>query len=256
MTESELRQKVANIMKGWLGRKESSGGHKAIIDIYNGHKPLTRNYKVKYTDEWCATTVSAAFIKAGLADIAELECSCGKMVELYKAKGRWVENDSYRPSIGDIIMYDWGDNGKGDCTGWPDHVGIVAEVSGNTIKVIEGNKGEAVAYRSLSIGGRYIRGYCLPDYKSKATKQPETAKTAAGTTKGTATVKVPILSKGSKGEGVKPLQQLLKAQGYDPNGIDGSFGPGTDSAVRKYQKAKGLAVDGSVGPATWGALLK
>ena len=31
-------------------------------------------------------------------------------------------------------MYDWDDNGNGDNTGWPDHVGIVTEVNGNTFK--------------------------------------------------------------------------------------------------------------------------
>ena len=63
-------------MQGWIGRKESDGSHKEIIDIYNNHKPLAQNYKVKYTDSWCMTTTSAAYIQAGLADIFPLECSC------------------------------------------------------------------------------------------------------------------------------------------------------------------------------------
>lgn len=49
---------------------------------------------------------------------------------------------------------------------------------------------------------------------------------------------------------VKRLQQELVAWGYDPNGIDGSFGPGCESAVKAFQKDNGLSVDGSVGPAT------
>lgn len=65
-------------------------------------------------------------------------------------------------------MYDWQDTGKGDNTGGADHVGIVEKVVGNTITIIEGNKGEAVARRTLAVNGRYIRGYCLPDYASKA----------------------------------------------------------------------------------------
>ena len=60
MTESEKRQSVVQVMRGWIGRKESDGSHKAIIDIYNNHKPLAQNYKVKYTDSWCMTTASAA----------------------------------------------------------------------------------------------------------------------------------------------------------------------------------------------------
>lgn len=75
-------------------------------------------------------------------------------------------------------------------------------------------------------------------------------------------VKVTTLKKGSSGTQVKALQALLIGYGGEPakivknaGGIDGIFGPATDSAVRKYQKAKGLTVDGSVGPATWGKLL-
>ena len=74
MTENQLRSHVVSIMKGWLGWSEANGKHKKIIDIYNGHKPLAQGYKVKYTDEWCATTVSAAFIVAGLTDIGFTEC--------------------------------------------------------------------------------------------------------------------------------------------------------------------------------------
>lgn len=49
---------------------------------------------------------------------------------------------------------------------------------------------------------------------------------------------------------VTQLQKELQAWGYDPKGIDGSFGPGCEAAVKKFQKDNGLSVDGSVGPAT------
>lgn len=49
---------------------------------------------------------------------------------------------------------------------------------------------------------------------------------------------------------VTQLQKELTAWGYDPNGIDGSFGPGCKAAVKQFQKDNGLSVDGSVGPAT------
>lgn len=174
-TELELRQSVVNVMKGWLGWSEANGKFKAIIDLYNTQRPLPRGYKVQYTDEWCATTVTAAGLKAGLEAIIFGECSCSRMIELYKAKGRWMETDAYRPQIGDIIMYYWKDGANyatTDCTAAPNHVGIVSAVNGNTLTIIEGNKGEAVATRSVKINGRYIRGYCLPDYASMATKAP------------------------------------------------------------------------------------
>ena len=173
MTELELRNKVVEAMRDWLGWSEANGQYRAIIDLYNAQRPLPRGYAVQYDDEWCATCVTAAGIQAGLHDIILGECSCGKMIELYQAVGRWEENDAYRPEPGDIIMYDWQDTGKGDNTGGADHVGIVEKVVGSTITVIEGNKGEAVARRTLAVNGRYIRGYCLPDYASKAEEDSE-----------------------------------------------------------------------------------
>ena len=66
----------------------------------------------------------------------------------------------------------------------------------------------------------------------------------------------PTLKRGSKGEAVKELQTLLVNAGYDIGsyGIDGDFGRATESAVKAFQRASGLADDGIVGPATWKAL--
>lgn len=174
MTEKQVRQKAVSTAQAWLGCKESNGTHKPIIDLYNSVKPLPRGYAVKYTDAWCATFVSAVGIAAGLSEIIQRECGCPDMIKLYKAAGRWQENDAYRPGAGDVIFYDWQDSGAGDNTGNPDHVGMVCSVSGNTIKVIEGNKNNAVEYRELQVNSRYIRGYGLPNYASMATAPAET----------------------------------------------------------------------------------
>jgi putative chitinase len=63
-----------------------------------------------------------------------------------------------------------------------------------------------------------------------------------------------ILKQGSSGPDVKDLQQRLKDFGFDPNGVDGKFGPGTEAAVRAFQQSNGLSVDGKVGPNTSAAL--
>lgn len=175
---------ILEVARGWLGCKESNGTHKKIIDVYNAHKPLARGYKVKYTDSWCATFVSACAIKCGYTDIIQTECSCNQMINGFKKIGRWCEDDSHVPSPGDIVFYDWQDNGVGDNKGSSDHVGIVEKVEGNTITIIEGNKNDSVARRAIKVNGRYIRGYGLPKYESAPKPQPKpkpTASNALGT---------------------------------------------------------------------------
>lgn len=62
------------------------------------------------------------------------------------------------------------------------------------------------------------------------------------------------LRRGSKGDDVRIVQRALTDAGFSLGSIDGDFGPKTDQAVRAFQKARGLAVDGVVGPATTAAL--
>lgn len=68
---------------------------------------------------------------------------------------------------------------------------------------------------------------------------------------------LPKLSKGSKGDTVKAVQILLTVYGYScgSSGIDSSFGPATEKAVKAYQKDMGMDADGVVGPKTWAKLL-
>jgi chitosanase len=56
-----------------------------------------------------------------------------------------------------------------------------------------------------------------------------------------------------QGEDVRKVQEKLKSAGLSLE-VDGIFGPGTDEAVREFQKASKLKVDGIVGQATLGAL--
>ncbi len=170
MTESQLRNLVVTTAKKYFGCKESDGSHRKIIDLYNSHKPLARGYKVTYTDAWCAAYASAISIECGLTDIFPTECGCGEMVNLFKKLGAWQELDSYTPKPADVIFYDWSDNGVGDNKGTPAHVGIVVSVENGIITVIEGNKNNAVEYRTIAVNGKYIRGYGCPNYASKATE--------------------------------------------------------------------------------------
>ena len=178
MNVSEVRKKFAARAAGYVGVKEGTAQHHAIIDRYNAHKPLARGYAVKYTDAWCATFGSEIAIESGYTDIIPTECGCEAQIKLWQKMGRWCENDAKVPEPGDYTYYDWDDNGVGDCKGNSDHVGIVESCDGKTIVVIEGNKNNAVERRTLQVNGRYIRGYGVPDFAKKATSTQEPAKPA------------------------------------------------------------------------------
>ena len=64
----------------------------------------------------------------------------------------------------------------------------------------------------------------------------------------------PELSQGSTGSDVIRLQSLLTSHRV-PTSLDGVFGAQTEANVRSFQAAAGIAVDGVVGPVTWGKLL-
>src|SRR5262245_9926790 len=63
-----------------------------------------------------------------------------------------------------------------------------------------------------------------------------------------------ILSLGSHGDEVRRLEQRLAALGLYTGAIDGAYGGGVQAAVKSFQEANKLEVDGAVGPETWRAL--
>lgn len=202
---------VVNQAKAWLGYKESDGTHKQIIDVYNSQKSLPRSYPVKYTDQWCATFVSAVAVKLGYTSIMPTECSCYYMIEKYKKLGCWVEDDSRVPNPGDLIFYDWDDKGTGDTRGDAEHVGIVEKVSSGKITVIEGNYSNSVKRRTIAVNGRYIRGYAVPKYDLEVPPKTESKPKSV-----TEIAKEVINGKWGNGS---DRANKLKNAGYDYNAV-------------------------------------
>lgn len=303
MKGTELRLGVVAVAQSWLGVHELTARHKELIDYYNQHK-RPGDYTMRDVDPWCAAFVSAVGMYAveryKLAckpyELIPASAACDPMIEAYQRLGRWVENDAYLPSPGDIVFYDWQDSGSGDNQGSSDHVGIVAEVSGDAIVVIEGNYSDQVKRRTIQRNARYIRGYGLPDYErwaATAGAEPQeggviiivdtpvngTSGNAAdsadsqaqnthsaeidenGTSESRATALLPVLRKGdgvgNPSEIVRAAQLLLIGRGFGcgPWGADGEFGQATYGAVCQFQRARGIAVDGVLGPESWAALL-
>ena len=149
--------------KSWVGCRESDGTFRKILDAYNSIRPLPRGYKMQDDDSWCAAFVSACAQVSGNITIFPAECSVQRMKE--KSRDMGIYHDGMDCRQGDILFYDW------DGNGWADHTGIVVETSGSWIKVIEGNKSDAVGYRQVTIGVDYVEGFARPNYMMDASVQ-------------------------------------------------------------------------------------
>lgn len=174
-------QDYLNAWRSWVGFSETNGKFKQIIDLYNSMKPLPRGYAVKYTDEWCDTTVSAAAIKAGCVGLVGRECGCEEHVKIFKSMGIWIEDGTITPQPGDIILFNW-DSSVQPNNGYSDHIGVVESVSNGKITTIEGNKGEAVARRVLSVGNGNIRGFARPKWAATSSGNTNTPSTPSSGT--------------------------------------------------------------------------
>ena len=192
---------------------------------------------------WCDVFVDWCFYQLANQDAKkaqEIECQTGDCgagciysAQYYRAQNRFFST----PEVGDQIFF----GVKGD----EEHTGIVETVSASSITTIEGNSGDQVKRNSYSRSNSRIVGYGRPKFS-----------TVSGSTTPTTSNGHSQLSKGSEGAEVKELQADLIKLGYSCGsaGADGDFGNDTLAAVKKFQAANGLEVDGIVGPLTWAAI--
>lgn len=153
-----------NTAAAYVGVKEGTQRHKEIINIYNSITPLPRGYKVTYNDAWCAAFVSAMAWKAHYTGLFPYECGVPNMIQICKTHGLF----SHTPTLGGLIFFDW--NG-----GVADHVGIVRRITTNTVSTIEGNKSNAVGYRTINLKSGAIVGYANLKFAETATPKPQAA---------------------------------------------------------------------------------
>lgn len=175
MTEMELRQNFVAFMLLDAGAVEGGTVHQQIVRDYNcKQSKLPRGYELKLRDAWCAGYVSAKAIQYNLLNYIPSEVSCAKMVEKAKAMGIWHEEDDYKDiKPADIVLYDWEDDGKGDNTGSPNHVGYVIYRADGYLGSWEGNFSKEgypdhVGVRPIRENGKFIRGFITPRYDAAA----------------------------------------------------------------------------------------
>ena len=138
----------------YLGWAEPTGDD-FFINLYNQYTGAGFPLNVA----WCAIFVTVIARLCGIStDVVPNFADCDVGVRWFKNHGRWKNSKSqggnYTPKRNDIVFYSSGHT-QSDST----HVGYVVEVSGSTLKAIEGNKSDAVGYRIISLSDPYIIGY-------------------------------------------------------------------------------------------------
>lgn len=147
------------------GRAFTSGGNQAIVEVAltqlgnEGGQPYWSWYGFNGRVEWCACFVSwcadqCGYLESGIIPKFSL-CSDG--VNWFKGKGQW-QDKNYEPQAGDIIFFDWGNDGS------IDHVGIVEKCENGTVYTVEGNSGDACKQRNYPVGSSSIYGYGVVAY--------------------------------------------------------------------------------------------
>ena len=147
------------------GRAFTSGGNQAIVEVAltqlgnEGGEPYWSWYGFGGRVEWCACFASwcadqCGYLESGIIPKFSL-CSDG--VNWFKGKGQW-QDKNYEPQAGDIIFFDWGNDGS------IDHVGIVEKCENGTVYTVEGNSGDACRQQSYPVGSSSIYGYGCPKY--------------------------------------------------------------------------------------------
>lgn len=172
------RNSVVALAKSWIGKNERDGSHREIVDLYNSMPPFPRKVRMRYDWAWCAATWSAIAKVLKLTDIMPVEISCAELVNIAMNMGIWKEDDSYTPKPGDAVLYDWADSGTSDNHGWPDHIGIVTYVNpaSGYFVTAEGNYNDQMKARTVSINGKFIRGFITPKYSETPSDVAEETK--------------------------------------------------------------------------------
>lgn len=220
--------------------------------------------------EWCDMFVDWCHLMAAEGDAKEAQrvicqsgpygAGCTYSSKYYKNAGRFFKE----PKPGDQIFF-LGKDMKSIV-----HTGHVKAVDKTYVYTIEGNtsgasdvvaNGGGVCEKKYKLTYSRIYGYGRPLYDEE-TATPQKPTPTPDEKKGDVfTLNMRVLKKGCKGEDVKAMQILLIGHGYKMQnngktyGADGSFGAATDNAVRAFQKAKKLTVDGICGSGTWSKLL-
>lgn len=236
--------KIALNEVGYLEKKSNSQLYDKTANAgYHNYTKYAHEFDTKYPNfyngkknnhEWCDVFSDWCFVTAyGVEKAKELLCQpnkslgagCRYSMNYYKKNGQFYKT----PVVGDQIFF------KSGLT--ITHTGIVYDVDKTYVYTVEGNtsgangvvsNGGGVCKKKYEISYNKIAGYGRPKYD---------------------VVPRNYLMLDDTGKEVKTMQENLIKLGYScgSTGADGDFGSNTEKAVKEFQKANGLVVDGKYG---------
>jgi hypothetical protein len=251
---------------------------KAEVGTIEGPKDNETKYgawiKVNF-QPWCQSFVSWSAFTAGVKSFPKT-ASTVAAADWFKKANRWADSRNDDPTPGDWIYFDFPEDGVNRIS----HVGLCIKNNGDgTIQVIEGNtsgtskgdqrnggmcveKTRAYVKNNKPKLVNAIVGWGRPVYAGEEnlpllSKVGSSDAAAPAASVASATPAAPAAKKtfkpfkvGAKGSSVKKVQTALGLK------ADGSFGPGTEKAVKDFQAKAKLPVTGIVDLKTYKAILK
>lgn len=159
LLSKEYEQLWSNLIYGSLD------GNNQIVELAKqqigniGGEIYWRWYGFNSRVEWCAVFISWLANETGmLNDKIPKFAVVNNGISWFKSRGEW-KSRGYVPRAGDIIFFDWENDGK------PNHVGIVEKVEDNYIYTIEGNStNDTCRSKKYNINSNVIYGFGLPNY--------------------------------------------------------------------------------------------
>jgi len=157
---------VAHVLRYYpIGRAFMGDGNTAIVAVAQmqlgneGGLKYCEWYGYPYRVEWCVIFVSWCADQCGYLDEGVLPKMEGvlPLVDWFRERDQWQYRD-YEPNPGDLIFYDWENDGIAD------HVGIVERVENGLIYSVEGNVDDRCIENSHYAGTSSIYGFGLPQY--------------------------------------------------------------------------------------------
>lgn len=251
MTIEEAKSRLLRWAANQVGYHEGENNY----NRYAESTDLQRLYGWRPQNQpWCDIFVDAGFIECfGLELASRLTyqpVGHGSAACRYSA-GFYSANEAFysAPQVGDQAFF--------FCDGGINHTGIVESISGHIVNTIEGNSSDRVSRNAYLLGSSIIAGYGRPNWAAVIGEDPAPEDPQEDPEKPsepvseycdyTYKVETHLLKKGNRGAQVKNMQILLNGHGFDCGKADGVFGDNTYNALRRFQEAAKIGVDGEWG---------